>query len=408
MEKKIMKVLTVTNDRSKCSILEQSLQTFGWDYDIIEGDWRGYSTKLHGIYAYLKANSNVKDFIFTDAFDTMFTGKEFIPIADNFVSGEVNCWTGKDDPETAKLFTSEEKFKYPNSGGFYMQSNFFIKIFEDNTPLESDDDQKWLIDMVLKYNISIDYNCTTFQTLYKITPKEFRVKDGKLINNSMGTTPLVLHGNGGVNMEFYHNLFKAGRDYLVKMPKITIGVPTRGEVHVKTVGSILNAIFATAKAGYEIGFDFETGTYLHYMRNEIVNSAINNGSDYLMFVDADLEFPHDGLLKLLSHKKDVVGGCYNTRALPLHGTVKKINEKGEIYTCESPTNLEQVYAIPTGFMLINLHAIRYMAHPFDFGRFDDGAFIGEDINFCKRFNEMGREIWCDGSISIGHIGEYTY
>ena len=148
-----MKVLTVADNRSKCSILEQSLKTFGWDYEIIEGNWVGYSTKLHGIYAYLKAHPNLKDFIFTDAFDTMFIQepKNFKPIAENFVSGETNCWTGKHDTETAKLFTSTEKFKYPNSGGFYMQSDFFIKQFEEHTPQETDDDQAWLIQMVLAY-----------------------------------------------------------------------------------------------------------------------------------------------------------------------------------------------------------------------------------------------------------------
>lgn len=404
-----MIVLTVTDKRERCAMLEASLNTFGWRYMVIEGEWKGLGTKMHGIYAFLKANPQEKDFLFTDAFDTMFVRKasEFNPIAENFVSGEVNCWTGKNDPEMALNFTSNEKFKYPNSGGFYMQSDFFIKMFEENPIEETDEDQTWMINRVLQYNIPIDYNCTTFQTLFKIDPDEFLVIDGFLINRYTGYMPMVIHGNGKVNMDFYYNLYEKDRDYLVKKTKITIGVPTRGEICVKTVGSIINAISYTIKHGYNIDFDFEIGTYLHQMRNEIVYGAIKNGSDYLMFIDSDLIFPQDGILNLLAHNKDVIGGCYNIRSLPKRGTVKGF-KNGIICEHEMSKELEKVYAIPTGFMLIKLSAIRYMAHPFDFGRFEDGTFIGEDINFCKRLNEMGKEVWCDGSIPIGHIGEYVY
>jgi hypothetical protein len=409
MEKKIMKVLTVTNDRSKCSILEQSLQTFGWDYDIIEGEWIGYSTKLHGIYAYLKANPQVKDFIFTDAFDTMFVARpeHFCKIASNFVSGETNCWTGKNDTETAKLFTSNKKFKYPNSGGFYMQSDFFIKLFEEDTPKETDDDQEWLIRQVFKHNILVDYNCLNFQTLYQLKPNEFRVKDGFIINNYTGSSPIVIHGNGRTDMSFYHSLFQNGVKELRKKTKITIGIPTRGSIDIRTTKCLMENIVGLINE-YEIQLDFRIGTYVHQMRNDIVYTAIENQSDYLMFIDSDLEFPANGIRQLLSLNKDVVGGCYNIKKLPPKGTVKGLGKNGIICEHEMSKSLEKVYAIPTGFMLIKVKAIEFMPHPFDFDRYPDGMLIGEDINFCKRFNEMGREIWCDGSIPIGHIGEYTY
>ena len=404
-----MIVLTVTDKRERCAMLEASLNTFGWRYMVIEGEWKGMSSKMHGIYAFLKENPKEKDFLFTDAFDTMFIRKatEFYPIANNFVSGEVNCWTGKNDPEMALNFTSNEKFKYPNSGGFYMQSDFFIKLFEEDTPAEEDDDQEWLIRKVLEYDIPVDYNCTTFQTLFKINPNEFRVIDGFLVNNYTGYAPFVLHGNGGSDMSFYHELFKEGRDYLVKKTKITIGIPTRGSIDIRTTKCLMENIVGLIN-DYNIVLDFRIGTYVHQMRNDIVYSAIENNSDYIMFIDSDLEFPSYGIRKLLSLNKDVVGGCYNIKKLPPKGTVKGLDENGIICEKEMSKSLEKVYAIPTGFMLIKVSAIAFMPHPFDFDRYPNGMLIGEDVNFCKRLNEMGREIWCDGSIPIGHIGEYVY
>jgi hypothetical protein len=404
-----MIVLTVTNQRERCAMLEASLNTFGWRYTIIEGEWLGASSKMHGIYAFLKQNPQEKDFLFTDAFDTLMIRKseEFNPIANNYVSGETNCWTGKNDPEMALNFTSQEKFKYPNAGNFYMQSDFFIHLFEEDTPAETDDDQEWLIKKVLQYNILIDYNCTTFQTLYKVKPNEFRVESGKLINNYTASAPFIVHGNGRSDMGFYYSLFQNGVSELKKKTKITIGIPTRGEVNIRTTKSLMENIVGLINE-YEIQLDFRLGTYVHQMRNEIVYSAIENQSDYLMFIDSDLDFPSNGIRILLSHNKDVVGGCYNIKKLPAKGTVKGLGKNGVICEHEMSKELEKVYAIPTGFMLIKLPAIKYMPHPFDFDRYPDGMLIGEDVNFCKRLNEMGKEIWCDGSISIGHIGEYTY
>lgn len=185
-------------------------------------------------------------------------------------------------------------------------------------------------------------------------------------------------------------------------------MPTRGEVHVRNMKSILESVVRLKD--YEVLLEFQIGTYVHQMRNDIVYAAIKNGSDYLMFIDSDIEFPADGILKLLSYDKDVVGGCYNVKILPPKGTVKMLDETGSfIKDYDMPENsLKRVFAIPTGFMLIKLSSIKFMPHPFDFDRYPNGILIGEDVNFCKRLNEQDREVWCDSSIKISHIGDYLY
>lgn len=401
-----MKVITVTNQPERCKMLVASLETFGWDYEVIVGPWKGLGSKMHGIYSYLLDNPDVKDFIFADGWDTMAVlhAGHFVPSYPNYVSGESNYYVGDEKHiDLANHFSGDTPFIYPNSGLFYMQRDFFISMFEQDPPQEELNDQAWMIQQCVKHNIPVDSKCLSFQSLYRTKPVEFEMVDGRLLNVRTQTMPFFIHGNGQYPMSDYYEMFKESRPYLVKKPKITICIPTMGSIKDATVMSLINAIGYTERCGYLVDVAFKTDTYLIRSRNELVQIAIAGGSDYMMFIDSDLDFPADGIIKLLGHKKDVIGGHYNRRGLPRASTVFGFDKQPYF-----PQALEKVWAVPTGFMLIKLSAIRWMPYPFDYIRDEHGYFIGEDINFCKRLNENGVEVWCDPSIKIGHIGEYTY
>jgi hypothetical protein len=129
----------------------------------------------------------------------------------------------------------------------------------------------------------------------------------------------------------------------------------------------------------------------------------------------------DGLSKLLAANKDVIGGIYNMKRLPLTSTIKLAESDGTMSSVQSAENVQldkpfRVYGVPTGFMLIRLKAIEMMDYPFDFWRkpkeerFTDDieGLVGEDIYFCEQCRLNGIEVWCDPTIRIGHIGEYVY
>lgn len=193
-----------------------------------------------------------------------------------------------------------------------------------------------------------------------------------------------------------------------KLPNISIGIPTRGEISIETTMCL---IYAMQKTPCNVHLNFHKGTYIHELRNDIIKEAIDKGADYMMFIDSDMVFDPDGIAKLLSHKKDIVGGMYNMKSLPLVSTIKLEDENGNrLHSTEAqiPDKLFKCYAVPTGFMLIRLEAIKNMKYPFDFDREEDGSLIGEDVNFCIRARKMGLEVWCDPTIKIGHIGTYVY
>lgn len=189
--------------------------------------------------------------------------------------------------------------------------------------------------------------------------------------------------------------------------KLSLGISIYDGFKAETV---LCLILALRELNCDVMLDFKKGTYVHDNRNWIVNAAIKGKATHLMFLDTDLTFPTDGIKKLIAHDKDIVGGMYNMKGLPLVNTIKFADENGNFInkTMELPKEVFKCAAIPTGFMLIKISCLDKIKQPyFEFG-IGKESIIGEDVMFCKKATKAGIEIWCDPTILIGHIGDYLY
>lgn len=176
--------------------------------------------------------------------------------------------------------------------------------------------------------------------------------------------------------------------------------------------TVLCLISALHELNCEVVLNFTKGTYLHDNRNFVVDEAIKNKATHLMFVDADVTFPPYAIKQLLLHDKDIIGGMYHLKRLPLVDTIKFADENGELVdrTIVIPEKIFKCAVIPAGFMLIKLSCLGQIRRPyFEFGVEADGTSItGEDVMFCKKARKAGLEIWCDPTIPMKHIGDYLY
>lgn len=199
--------------------------------------------------------------------------------------------------------------------------------------------------------------------------------------------------------------------------KITLAIPTNRGVKAKTVESLLSLV----NNSIEFEFNFviaEHGYTTAENRNYCVVQAKKNNSDYLLFVDDDMTFPDDTLDRLISHKKEIIGVASNSRILPLSTTVGLMDEEGNYmhpdknptWKMKLPEELFKAYFVGTGVMLIDMKVFEKLSKPyFTFTSNEDGKVIkGEDGYFCEEAKKAGYEIWCDPTISIGHIGDFIY
>ena len=196
---------------------------------------------------------------------------------------------------------------------------------------------------------------------------------------------------------------------------ITIAVCTNRDIKSKTLESLLNMVKGRNDIHVLVA---EKGYTISENRNYCVVQAQKNKSDYLLFIDDDMTFPPETLDVLLKSDKDIVGTLSYSRVLPLSPTVGMMDENGKymhpdehpFLQNEIPKELFKAYFVGAGVMLIKMSVFEKIKQPyFEFTYHENGLVKdGEDGNFCNKAREAGFEIWCEPSLSIGHIGNYEY
>jgi hypothetical protein len=150
------------------------------------------------------------------------------------------------------------------------------------------------------------------------------------------------------------------------------------------------------------------------------------GSTHLMFIDADIGWEPWHLLVLLDAQKDVIGGLYPMKSLPVKWCVNGIPGKAE----EPDGKLIEVTKTGTGFMLIRREVFEKLnAHPAvrhfnnDIGLpkeldahmktyFDtavrENRYYSEDWTFCENWRDLGGQIFVDKRVLLKHTGTYVF
>lgn len=195
-------------------------------------------------------------------------------------------------------------------------------------------------------------------------------------------------------------------------------------------------------------------------RNVLLAYFLNSDYTHLLFIDADIEFQVEDVLKLYAADKDVVVGAYpkkgvawqrikDTVQLPENGTktftdreiaafgsdyavnFKFVNR--ELKTIAVENGLVKLHDAGTGFMMIKREAILKMIKAYPelkynndvninnaqladhfYALFDtmidpiDRRYLSEDYTFCRRWQELGGDIWLDPSISLNHYGTFCF
>lgn len=224
-------------------------------------------------------------------------------------------------------------------------------------------------------------------------------------------------------------------DYLRKC-HVQVALPMYGGMCFESVmvGMVKFALYCS-----KIGMHFSMDTMVNESlitrgRNNLVAKFMENQTaTHLLWIDSDIGFEPEQIFQLLMHDKDVVGGLYPKKTLPIDFVVnvekESVGEDGRIATQGA---LIPVSRTGTGFMLIKRHVFDKMFaaypqlkftgnigldikyDPFMYALFDTAIdpetleYLSEDYVFCKRWKELGGEIWADSSIRLAHSGFFKF
>ena len=190
--------------------------------------------------------------------------------------------------------------------------------------------------------------------------------------------------------------------------RVTVAVPVYQHIHAETFISLMGALL---RFPHELHLSTKRGPYLDVNREFAVTDALKVKSDYLIFIDSDMVFRSDALTRLLDNKKDILGGNYYEKHLPLDSTVRFDDGKGGFLggQIDMPREPFKCAAVATGFMCIDLkRLVQCMAPPFFAYGTLGTEFEGEDIGFCRRARKAGLEVWCDPRMTLLHMGEMPF
>lgn len=199
--------------------------------------------------------------------------------------------------------------------------------------------------------------------------------------------------------------------------KVCFCVPTIKRPYQQFIESLEASVPALKAAGWDDYMVPEVGNpYISAARAKMLRKALDAGADVIVFLDHDLSWRPNDLLKLIETKGDVVAGTYRFKSdeISYMGTINSdihgrpvLREDG----CISAT------LVPAGFLKITTACVdRFMtAYPdlcygekykqsvdlFNHGA-HKGNWWGEDYAFCRNWREAGGEIWLVPDLQLDH------
>jgi hypothetical protein len=216
-------------------------------------------------------------------------------------------------------------------------------------------------------------------------------------------------------------------DFL-RTTRVHIAMPCYGGMLTE---STFMSFIKWANTARQLGIDWTLET----MVNESLISRARNtltakfldmpDATHLFFVDADIGWEPWHLLVLLNRDKDVIGGLYPMKTMPIKWVVNGF-EGAE----EGPDGLQEVSKAGTGFLLMKKHVFEKMnGHPAvkqyknDIGldpKYDQhlktyfdtavrqNRYYSEDWTFCENWRDIGGKIWVDKRVLLRHSGSYVF
>jgi hypothetical protein len=207
-----------------------------------------------------------------------------------------------------------------------------------------------------------------------------------------------------------------------------IGMPCYGgNVSEPTMTSLLRFILMAQQVGLNWSLDTMVNESLvtRARNNLMAKMMTNQSATHFMFIDADIRFQPESILQMMACDKDVIGGLYPKKALPVNYVINLKREtkvQGDIFTVDT---------MGTGFLLFkkDVYVQLCAAHPeckyvddvglgkqyeptmysiFDVAIDEKGHYLSEDWLFCRRWSALGGEIWAHGKVLLNHIGHYEF
>ena len=209
---------------------------------------------------------------------------------------------------------------------------------------------------------------------------------------------------------------------------VHFGIPCYGgQITEPCFTSFLRFILMASRSGLQWSLDTMVNESLvtRARNNLMAKMMTNTAATHFMFIDADIRFQPEAIFMMLASDKDVIGGLYPKKALPVQYVINV--KPGTVIQ----NDIFPVDTMGTGFMMFKRHVYEKLcaAHPetkyvddvglgkqyeptmysiFDTEIDERGHYLSEDWTFCRRWAKLGGEIYAHAKVLLNHSGHYEF
>lgn len=196
--------------------------------------------------------------------------------------------------------------------------------------------------------------------------------------------------------------------------KTLVAVPCMDMVQTSFMNSLLRLMSVD-----ETKISFRVSSLVYDSRNLLAGEAVSQGYDRILFLDSDMVFQPDLLIRLskdMDEGRDYVCGLFFRRKPPYkpviykdlhyHRDGLKLDMKLEPYLDYPQNEIFEVAGSGFGAVMMTTELVNKVGDKFGYP-FSPEMGFGEDLSFCWRVKQLGIPMYCDSSVRVGHVGMGT-
>lgn len=177
--------------------------------------------------------------------------------------------------------------------------------------------------------------------------------------------------------------------------------------------SLMRTLVACTKAGIGLTTDYKPGPYIHKNRNWLVHRFMQSDAEAILFIDADVTWDAEAVVRLFDWGLPVCGGAYPMK--------QELEEYPTKLLPRIDNGMIEAQWLPGGFLMIRRDVfttmkphVEHFIDPSSNGESVAAYFqnviypgqqeAGEDVEFCNRWRALGGKVWCWPNIDFEHSG----
>ena len=183
--------------------------------------------------------------------------------------------------------------------------------------------------------------------------------------------------------------------------RLLIAIPTWDTVRYEFAESLVKLCKHLAEQGVDYEVKFWESSLIYDARDGLAITALQGNFTNVLWLDSDVQFSIDIVDILRSVNKPFVTGIYRSRRSPYSICLYSNLGAGQ-RVIDVPNEPFKVEACGFGCVFMSVDVIHTLRREYR-TTFRPMEGFGEDLAFCKRWIDLGNEIWAVPDAKVNHI-----